>query len=79
MQRSSSPTDGSPSTPKRTRGRPKRELIERENLSKMLESDLSNDVSKRFHQKMNLLKVKYQLNVVLRIEETEIEAEILQF
>jgi ribosomal protein S18 acetylase RimI-like enzyme len=56
MERSSS-ADASPSSLRRARGRPRREAIERENLSKMLNSNLTNDVSRRFLQKLNLLKV----------------------
>jgi hypothetical protein len=52
-----SPTEGSSRSPRRARGRPRREAIEKENLVKMLKSNLSNDISKRFLQKMNLLKV----------------------
>ena len=44
-------------TPKRIRGRPKKEAVERENLSQMLRSNVSTDVSRRFLQKMNVLKV----------------------
>jgi len=57
MERSS-PVDGSPSASRRARGRPRKEAIERENLAKMLNSNLTNDVSKRFLQKMNLLKAQ---------------------
>jgi len=52
-----SPGDASPSASRRARGRPRKEAIEKENLAKMLNSNLTNDVSKRFLQKMNLLKV----------------------
>jgi hypothetical protein len=50
-------TEGSPTAPRRPRGRPRKEAIERENLAKMVNSNLTNDVSKRFLQKMDLLKV----------------------
>ena len=63
MERSSS-VDGSPSASRRARGRPRKEAIERENLSKMLNSNLTNDVSKRFLQKMSLLKVQLSKNIV---------------
>jgi hypothetical protein len=47
----------SPTSSRRTRGRPRKEIVEKENLDKMLKSNLTNDVSKRFLQKMNLLNV----------------------
>jgi hypothetical protein len=56
MERSSS-VDASPTASRRARGRPRKEAIERQNLAKMLNSNLTNDVSKRFLQKMKLLKV----------------------
>jgi hypothetical protein len=68
-----SPTGGSPTSPKsprRVRGRPRREAIERENLAKMLNSNLSNDVSKRFLQKMNLLKARHRA-YLLTLRENE--------
>jgi hypothetical protein len=62
-----SPTEGSPRSPRRARGRPRREAIEKENLAKMLKSNLSNDISKRFLQKMNLLKVSpYPISLTRR-------------
>ena len=57
MDTSSPPADGSSPNPKRPRGRPKKESIERENLARLLKSNVSNDVSRRFLQKLNLLKV----------------------
>jgi hypothetical protein len=75
-----SPTGESPTSPKsprRARGRPRREAIERENLATMLKSNLSNDVSKRFLQKMNLLKVR-PFAYRLTIAKAETEAEIVQ-
>jgi len=56
MERSSS-VDASPSASRRARGRPRKEAIERENLAKMLNSNLANAVCQRFLQKMKLLKV----------------------
>jgi hypothetical protein len=58
MKRGSSAREESPTTPRRARGRPKRETIENENLSKVEESDMTNDISKRFLQKMKVLKVR---------------------
>ena len=65
MDASPPPADGSPSTSKRPRGRPKKESIERENLSKVLKSNLSTDVSRRFLQKLSLLKVSFAWAIVL--------------
>ena len=54
----SSPVDGAGSdSPKRPRGRPRKEFVEKENLSKMAHSNFSNDVSRRFLQKMAVLNV----------------------
>ena len=54
----SSPVDDpSHDIPKRPRGRPRKEFIEQENLSKMLRSKVSNALSRRFLQKMALLNV----------------------
>jgi hypothetical protein len=47
----------SPTSSRRPRGRPRKEAVEKENFSKMLKSNLTNGVSKRFLQKMNLLNV----------------------
>jgi hypothetical protein len=41
---------------KRNRGRPKKETIEQENMEMVLQSDLPSHASRRFLQKVNLLK-----------------------
>jgi hypothetical protein len=55
---SSSPDESRSSTPKRIRGRPKKETVERENVTQVLRSNQTTiDLSRRFLQKMNILKV----------------------
>jgi hypothetical protein len=63
--------EGSPPTPKRPRGRPRKESIERENLAKVLKSNLTADVSRRFLQKMALLKVNSPQQQCLTIRRSE--------
>ena len=52
-----STVDGIPTSPRRPRGRPRKEAIEKENLSKVLQSNLPKNVSTRFLQKMVVLQV----------------------
>jgi hypothetical protein len=65
----SSPIDESrSSTPKRIRGRPKKETVERENLAQVLRSNqTTTDISRRFLQKMNILKVCPLLHLSFRL------------
>lgn len=78
MKRGGTVREESPMTPRRARGRPKKETIENENLSKVKESDITNDISKRFLQKMNVLKVHRTTGICLLLEETETEIEVIQ-
>jgi hypothetical protein len=80
MDINSSHVDGRrPSTPKRIRGRPKKEAVERENLAQMLRSNAASDVSHRFLRKMNILQVRIQLWCsVHRLEKAQAEAQIVQ-
>jgi hypothetical protein len=68
-----SPADGSPRSSRKVRGRPRKESLEKENLSKVLESNISKDVSARFLQKMKLLEVEFlgvKFNLILRRSES---------
>ena len=73
-----SETDESPPSPRRARGRPRRDVIEKANLSKVLKSNVPKSVSSRFAQRMSVLKVAFdRIRSKLILEKAKIETQVI--